>query len=458
MNGLEFIVMAAEEWPVFLVLIFACTAILYLAIRRYIVGGFFDPLVLALIIGYSINYAVVILLWQTGKSSFLLTSLVLGYGVAMLGTFRWVSRFRRKSYILGIIRRVTPQRIGKLVFLVSLFVFFALTMFVISMVGFGIFAETNRFDSARGFGGYIRIIDFLVPFIVSFSTASIYSSRRLVVPKTVALVLFILFAAMVNGAKISVIFSLFTALFTFSIIAPGVKIRSTIIIAGIFSGIIFSLVALSINLQKNNDTESALNTGQQGTGLAIEKLAYRVIAIGNTSYLLLPNDIIDKIATDNVFIRFITPYIGNTNASKIFGYPVGDYSVGRQAELYYNPNSQVAGGPTSHFDLFGYVYFGSIGGFLFAISVGAFLGSFNRAIFIFKNENTNRLNIFRVALLVTLWTRAVLVIIEPTLGLAYVIEVLIYFSTTSAILQFLSLSTRKKAATIASHRTNEYTI
>ncbi len=447
MNELEFIVMAIEEWPVFLALSILFSVILFLAIRRVIVGGVFDPLVLTLVLGYSVNYAVVALLWLMGKSSFLLTVLVLGYGMVMLGIFRWVSRSRRPSLLLGLICGVTPRRIGPLVFGSSLVAYMVMSLFIIGSIGFGMFAETNRFDAARGFGAYIRLLDFLGPFIISYSTASIFVNRRRSFMKILALAIFILFAGMINGAKISVIFSLFTAFFTLSIVAIRVRIRPGIFAVGMLAGLVFSLVALNVNLKQNNVEDSPIGAGLTGSGLVVQAFAYRVIAIGDTSYLLLPNDVIDKIRTDSVLVRFIMPFIGVTTASKVFGYPVDDFSVGRQALLYYAPNNEVAGGPTSHFDLFGYVYFGPIGGLLFAAAVGVLLGSINRVIRIVRSSPLLPPNCFRVALLATLWTRSVLIIIEPTVALAYIVDVLLFFSLVSLCL--LSLTRQFKFGVIS---------
>lgn len=438
MSAHEFIMMAFEVWPTFVALIALCAVILFLAIRPVIVGGIFDPLVLALVITYSVNYAVVALLWQMGKTSFLLTALVLGYGVVMLSIFRWMSRRRRPSLLLGLYRHMSPRSIGIQVYRLSLAVYLVLSLLIISSIGLGIMAETNRFDAARGFGGYIRVLDFLAPFIISYSTASIFTSRRRIVLKMLVLALFILFAAMVNGAKISVIFSLFTIFFTLSIMDIKVKINRVVAVACLVAGLAFSLVALSINMRQNQVDESLVNTGLTGPALVLERFAYRVVASGDTSYLLLPNNVIDKIKRDSVLVRFIAPFIGITTASQVFGHAVGDYSVGRQALLYYDSNNEIAGGPTSHFDLFGYVYFGPIGGFLFAAAVGALLGSINRTIHIVRRSPTVPPNHFRVALVVTLWTRAVLVIIEPTVALAYIVEVLVFFSVASLSLQSLS--------------------
>jgi hypothetical protein len=449
MSELEFIIMAIQGWPSFVSLSVLFAVLLFLVIRRVIVGGIFDPLVLALVVGYSVNYAVVAFLWIFGQSSTYLTFLVALYGVCLLVTFRWVSRQRKSPRLLGVLRALTPRHVGPLVYRLSIFVYAVLSLFIISSIGFGIFAENNRFEAARGFGGYIRIMDFLGPFIVSYSTVAIASQKRHRVLKSCALVVFIFYAAMVNGAKISVIFSLCTVFFTLSIMAIKVRIRPDVAIVGMLAGLAFSVIALGINLDRNEVDEGLAETGLTGAGLVVERFVYRVIASGDSSYLLLPNNVIDRIEKDNAVVRFLVPFIGITTASRIFGYPVGDYSVGRQALLYYDPGNEISGGPTSHFDLFGYVYFGALGGALFSVAVGAMLGSINRSIREVRRDRSGTPNRYLVALLATLWTRAVLVIIEPTVAVAFVVDVLVFFAFTSFVLLALVPRRRDKAGAVA---------
>ena len=437
MSELEFLVMAVTEWKTLILLSVVFAVLLFASIRRSIVGGVFDPLVLALVVGYSVNYSVVALLYLHGRVSSYLTFLVFGYGLTLIGVFRWVSRRPGKPGLLALINAITPRSIGSAAFAVSLAIYLCLSLFIISSIGFGVFAETNRFDAARGFGGYIRLLDFLSPFIASYSTLVIFSAKRRSKLKIFALVAFIVYAAMVNGAKISIIFSLFTVFFTLAIATIKVKIRPVVAIVSIVAGIAFSVLALSINLQQNSVEQESAPTELAGTGIVVERFVYRVIASGDSSYMLLPNDVIDKIQTDSVWVRFLSPFLGVTTSSSLLGYPVGDSSVGRQALLFYDEANDVSGGPTSHFDLFSYVYFGPIGGWLFVACLAFVLGSINRAIRTTKQFTLYPPNKFRLALLATVWTRVVLVIIEPTVALAYIADIFIFFTLLSVFLQFI---------------------
>ena len=437
MSELEFLVMAVTEWPTLVALETISAAVLFLSIRRAVVGGVFDPMVLVWVVGYSVNYAVVALLFLDGKISAYLAFMVFGYGLLFVAVFRWSSRRPGTSALAATVRTLTPKGIGASAFAAAVAIYLAISAYIIASIGFGIFAETNRFDVGRGFGGYIRLLDFLSPFIVSYGTLAIFSNGKRSKLKIFLLFAFVVYAAMVNGAKISVIFSLFTVFFTLAIAAIRVRVRPVVAVAGLVAGLAFGVLALSINLDRNAVEQDAPTTDLAGAGLLVEKFVYRVIASGDTSYLLLPNDVVDKIEKDSTLARFLVPFLGTAGSRQLFGYPVEDYSVGRQALLYYDAANDVSGGPTSHFDLFSYVYFGPLGGCAFVACLAFILGAINRVIRRTRKTPFKPPNKFRIALLATLWTRAVLVIIEPTVALAYIADVFIFFTLLSMFLQLV---------------------
>ncbi|NUZ08184.1 hypothetical protein [Piscinibacter koreensis] len=434
MSEFEFLLLALAKWKTLGALSVAFVVILYLSIRRVVAGGIFDPMMLTLVAGYSVNYAVVALLYLNDLASGYLTLLVFAYGLTLIGVYRRVSRGHGRSSLLAAVWAVAPRSRGPTAFAISLGIYLLLSLYVISSIGFGIFSETNRFDAAAGFGSYIRVLDLLSPFIVGYSTLHIHAQRRRRRVKIAGLALFIGYAAMVSGAKISVILSLLTVFFTLSLVVPNLRVRATVAIPALVAGVAFSMLALSINLERNNIDESASATDLAGAGFVVERFLYRLIASGDTSYLLLPNDVIDRIATDSAWIRFAAPLVGTGNITNLLGYPVGDYSVGRQAVLYHDPSFDVFGGPTSHFDLFAYVYFGPFLGWFFVALLGWLLGTINRAVVTVKARMRAPINTYGVALLVTVWTRAVLMIVEPTVALAYLFDAFLYFGFLALVL------------------------
>ena len=223
-----------------------------------------------------------------------------------------------------------------------------------------------------------------------------------------------------NGAKAAFIFALITIVL--AIRASGNKFKISFIKGVILLSIatFFAIIGLYINLVNNNMESSGDEQHIKGVPIVAEKFIHRILANGNQSYMSLPNDVIEQIKTDNILIRLLTPIIGTSQMSRIVGYPANDLGVGRQIILYYT-DMDVAGGPTSHFDLFSYVYFG-LGGIIFVIFLGYILGSINKLLTISYQKS-----IFYIALIATLWIRSMAVILEPAVGLAYIFDVIIIF-------------------------------
>ncbi|MGE0052419.1 MAG: hypothetical protein AB7S49_12945 [Arcobacter sp.] len=311
--------------------------------------------------------------------------------------------------------------------------------YILFKIGFGFFSSTNRFDNARGFGHFIRLLDLLQPFILSFTTLMLMNRKSLIskIIFVFFILIFVFYSAFINGAKISVIFSILTIVFTICLFYNPKKFRVNVftIILLFFIGFVFATAALKMNLIMNNENIDKKSELINGIPIVLEKLILRIVANGNTSYLLLPNDIIEKIETDSVISRFLSSIIGISLSSKIMGYDTSSYSVGRQANLYYDPKVEIAGGPTSHLDLFAYVYFGPFFGCFFIIITAFTLGHIYSAIINYRKKN-----FLSIAFLSTLWVRSVIVIVEPTIGYAYIIDVFIFFTILYILVNLLMIS------------------
>lgn len=427
MTESEFLEKAVSDWPAFVFLSAFFVTSIFLSIRNVVVAGIFDPFSLAFAINYGINYGIIAYLIAHGYVSAYHAFIICFFGLVLLSVFLLSARYNHNPIILRIVRSLSPRSLGRSPFLLSLLIYVFVSGLVVKGIGFGLLAETNRFDAARGYGHFIRILDLLSPFIVSYVASSICLDKNHRMLKTIALIVFIAISAIINGAKISIIMSICTAILTFCLLRNVSGLQTLIGIVGLFFGLIFSIFALSVNLQQSGVYEVAGTTELKALGPVLERFIYRLIASGDTSYLLLPNGIIDQIETDNVFARFIMSILGVTVSSVLLGYPLESYSVGRQALLYFDPNNQVAGGPTSHFDLFSYVYLGPFGGCIFVAIIAWFLGACCRALNIARMTEGDCNNKFRLAMLVTLWSRIVLVVVEPTTAIAYSIDFFIYF-------------------------------
>ncbi len=428
MNEIEFLNFAIENWLSLVPITIGCVAALWFSVRDKLLGGIFDPFTLIFVVAFGINYGIVIFMFFEGLLDGILFGTFALYAVLLIAMFRWGSSLKSKPVIFRYLAYIGRPHLSSAVFTACALIYGALSLVIFSQIGFGILAETNRFDAARGYGAFIRVLDCLSPFIVAYTTLTIMKIKRYRISKLLGLAVFILYAAIVNGAKISVMYSFSTALLALSMASYKIRISGWQAVVAATIGLAFSALALNINLEKNNVSEQSVAPLAASSGLLTARLIYRFIAFGDTSYLLLPNRIIDNIQKDSVGARFASPIIGNDNLSKILGYNVEDFSVGRQALLHYSPNLEVSGGPTSHFDFFFYVYFGSLIGILLSAFLGYALGMINRSVHLVRQSDKLYSNKLLLSIVATLWSRSVLLVIEPTVALAYIFDILVIFT------------------------------
>lgn len=135
----------------------------------------------------------------------------------------------------------------------------------------------------------------------------------------------------------------------------------------------FAVWVLGKNLEQSGIDSESSGAYMSDTPVLYERLALRILANGDKYYLSLPNGVIERLKTDSALIQFLSPLVSVTKMSELVGHPVNDYTVGRQS-LYWYPDYNTAGGPTSHFDLFSYKYLGLLPGILFVALIGFLLG------------------------------------------------------------------------------------
>ena len=429
MIDVDFFNLFTTEYPLFLFWMFVSTFILYLNVKKEAIAGYFDPIHFTWTFTFGTAYGIVIGLFVLGHISNTLFLVVIVYALLFVLFFKLFVKFKLKKIISGFSLLLIPTKYGRKEFYCALFILITLWILIVYVNGYGMFAEVNRFEHNRGFGIFIRLTDALGPFVISYLSILLYihlkKNRLKMVTKQFILMIFIItliiLGSVINGAKMALlnfIYSIFVAIAIFDK-RPKFSITQ---IAGIFITVLsFALLVLSTNLEKTNinteNTEQYFNFDS----LLLDRLALRVLANADKYYWSLPNNVIDEIETDSLIIRLLSPIVGITKLSTILKYDVSEYDVGRQIVLFHFPKQEAAGGATSHLDLFVYKYFNPYFGWVWV----AFT-SFTLA-FIIKMAKAGKGNIYHASLVSVLWLRGLSILIEPAVGMAYIIDVLIIF-------------------------------
>lgn len=438
MQSLDFFIFLLNNVVEFVIINICFFLILFCLLKNRLLAGVLDPLFLILVVGFSTKYSIVVFLYLHDLISLKLLLMVLIYALILILFFTFFSKNKLNSIFAILIKAIAEKNDGKHVYIICLLLYFFISIFILFNIGFGILADTNRFENSRGFGAFVRVLDLLSVFIIAFSTVNISNLRKKQnkIFFSLILCLFILFSALINGAKISILFGFMTVFFVLKLNDRNFDISIKKIALGISLGVTFMVVGLTINMKNNGENINQSSEHISGVPIVGEKFINRMVSNGNTAYLILPYDIIDKLATDNFITRMFTPIIGITQMSKIVGYNAGDYSVGRQALLYHDNGATVAGGPTSHFDFFSYVNLGLVGGGIFVAFIGAVLGNLQNEIQLYSRKSHK--NNFLTAIYTTVWFRGVILIVEPSVGFAYLFDVfviLILISSSTLLLR-----------------------
>lgn len=398
---------------------------LLLATKRYTSGLLLDPFHFYYAFTYGTSYGVVALLASSGLISWEATWIVFGLGLAFLFSFRFFSHralVDLKPFIRSLNIPVWQYRACLLTMIV---LYVVLVCINLSVSGFGFLAE-SRFESSLGYGPIIRLVEALRLILTAWFGLKIVrriQAKEPFVLSTMFLVFFLLFSSLLNGAK----FAMLEGCYAITIAAVVANIRLPItnfaryLSITVFVAVIsvFVLVILSFNILSTGGDPFAQSESINGIPVLIERLVGRIIWNGDMYFLSLPDDIYKDIAIDNFLVRFASAIFGSQLVSGIVGYDSAQLEVGRLIWLYWTPDDPVMRGPTNHFDLTGYFYFGHVGGLVFVIALAVVLSQVNRLVRFGKGNSD-----YSAVIISALWCKSVAMLMHPAAGFAWCIDLI----------------------------------
>jgi len=430
----------------FLVLTILFVFVLYISVRRIAGAGYFDPLHFYWTFTYGTAYALIAGLYILEHISLFYMVLVYSLGLLFVVALRLFLLTPSHRTTDLIIKACQPSCGMKSLFCMLIILYVFAVTYQLNIIGFGMFASTNRFEQARGNGMIIRFLGAIVPFLIAFGSIYIYN---LALKKknfkdylflsllTLLLFLFMVFNSILDGSKAAILIYIYAAVLGVALYTHKKPkfyfFRLSILFALI---LFFALLVQSFDL-KNQNLKSSNAQYLPENFFALERLIFRVIGNGDKYYLGLPNEVVEDIEIDNVVVRFVAPIVGSTNLSGLLGYNVNNYSVGRQILLHHSPGRETAGGPTSHFDLFAYKYFGLSFSWVWVV-----FSAFVLAVLI-KIRFFSCGSIFVAAIGSQLWLSGLPILLEPPIGVAKILDILIVFG----VIKLLGYLLPKKACT-----------
>ncbi|EMX6284612.1 hypothetical protein [Providencia rettgeri] len=401
--------------------------ILYTLTRKLSINGLIDPFTYTYTFTYATSYSVIIILYSLGHITHYTFFIFFIYGLLFVLSLKIFSitsfyPFNKKIFSFFIYKKT------------KIFTFSLLTLYIILMAltiylkGFSIFTETNRYEDNRGFGPIVRILELSNLALISIISINLYQDSVLTWKKLIGyflLLIFMLFNAMISGAKADLLFFIFTALVSIKVYDPTFKLPKKFIVIIFLLTLSFAMIALYFNFSKSIDDDIPI---LEIFDALFRRLTDRILSNGDMYYMGLPNDIYLSIKTNNIFITTFSPVLSYSLMSNLAGYDVSQLEIGKQLLLAHYSGRTIAGGPTDHIDFFSLLYFGVIGGAIFIVLFSAILCFINSLV------KYASYSIVPSTLITVFWIKSLSWILKPGL----IIGSLVYFILFLFLLKCIS--------------------
>ncbi|MEW9788637.1 O-antigen polymerase [Escherichia coli] len=431
MSDSEFFSFIFTHWIGYMLLTFLCAFLCYKAIRKT-TYGIINPAHYFFAFGSGTAYSVVIILYLYGYIDDYLAIMVLLNFIILVITWRFSFSLNIKP-IAGL-RNALFREVDsnyKFSFKIIFVMYVVLTAYYLLNVSFSSFGE-SRFEANKGLGVIVRILDVVRLLLSAMLAINIYKTKNKLNRAIIIFfaILVAVIASFVSGAKFSLLehaLVSIAAIYIYSGVSPRINLKFLAISLVSFSAMIaYVLYILTFT------SESIGYTSSQYTDLPVifELFLMRIIANGDAYYFSLPYDTINRIVVENPFIQLFGYIGGNGFVKTVFSYNYFDNDVGRLIWKQWYPWDDIARGPTSHFDLAGYVFFGFIGSLIMTSIIGFIIGRISKA----KYKNSGCMLPFTSSFLAVFYIKSLQLLLSPPVGIAYVVDMSVFLVAFSFVL------------------------
>lgn len=442
MNYFDFSELAYSNIEAIFFLCLLFTIVLY-RLTKNLSYGFLDPFHFFYAFTYGTSYGIVLFLSINNLLSIHAIWIVFGNGLIFLV----ILYLFHKHQIIPInyfIKFISVKKEHQhITFTIASIIFLILLIMALKNVGIGLFAE-SRFDQAPGSGFFIRLIDPLNLFLTSYTALILIeriNSGKKWILRFVILNLFLLFIATINGAKAYYLINIYTIITATYIAGLTVNNRKIMVLIKKISILCIGmllLVFLYINIEKTGS--NPFETSElYGIPRIFERLVARILWNADMYFLSLPYNVYSNIEIDNVAVRFLSPIMGSTLVDTLVGYKTQDFEVGRLIWLYWSPDDNVVRGPTNHFDLTAFFYFGDVIGAIFIFFIAFLIAQISCFV---RNKKNNR-NYYSTSIIAVLWSKTLYFLLYPTGAIAWIIDLAFVMLFIKAITFIIFPYTRK---------------
>jgi len=434
MAPLDFILLVFDHLTLITVLSLALPLLLYLATYKT-AGGLFDPFHFFYSFTYGTAYAVVALLACTGHIGIMEISIVAGYGLLFLIGYLF---FSRVSFGKLWPRKTVLSLGGKTTFLLALFLYLVVAAIFLKDVGFAAFLP-SRFQIGR-YNLLALIMDPLRLFIAAYVTLLIIrcsgANKRLkrVLLSCIGLI-FIVLSSLINGSKVSFLESAYAGLVAVAVSGVEIPWKKAIkpILLVLTIATAYAVGQQYLNLQASGGTENQPGYDMYSKGpLLLDLFAMRIVNNGDIYYYALPAPVFSNIVIDHPFALLFGDIFGGKLLGSLFAIDMDQsVDIGHQTMGYWYGNYHGDVGPTDHFDLDAYKFFGPLGGIVFVLCLAFIVSSVSRL-------KKGRYDIAGCSAVAAVYMRSLVILLSPHVGLAYLEESVVLFVFLAILAKLLN--------------------
>lgn len=435
MSPLDFTVLVLDHLALVFFLSVGFTCALYFATRN-IAGNIVDPFHFFYSFTFGTSYAVVCLLAVTGHVGLTGVSVVGGYGLLFLLIYRL---FSRVTLWKGLQSNKRISMGGGWLFAIACLLYLAIAIVFVEAVGFGAFLR-SRYQIGQ-YNLIALILDPLRLFIAGYTAILIVNCHGQNRKIKIALLLcaelsFVVLSSLINGSKFSFLESAYAAAVAI-VVSRGAGATPWNKLVKPLSAVLIIAIAYAVSQQYFNLKASGAS-GDSSTDalytrgpLLLDQFGMRIVNNGDIYYYVLPAPVFENIVIDHPFALLFGDVLGGNLIGALFGVDLtksGD--IGHQAMGYWYGDYHADVGPTDHFDLDAYKFFGPFGGIIFVLCVAFAMACVNKL-------KKGRYDNAGCAVVAAVYIRSLIILLSPHVGLAFLEESVILFTVLAILAKAL---------------------
>lgn len=417
-----------DQWYLFVLLSCIISFVLASLVKNMSLG-FMDPIHFFWTFTFGTSYSIVVLLFLNDFIDIYLFLIVIIYFFTLI-LFMYVGYYSKKiNFNLKLVDNFCSINTAIKILFFLIFMYLVFLVYYVINVNWNVFF-ISRFEANRGIGFIARILDLLRLFIIYF--LAVYCVHKKNLLSVVFLFVFLIVSSFFNGAKFSILESVYLILLVYCIfLGKNIKIN----IKNTFKFSVLVIFVLSFSLFFTNKLAIEIGYSSNYTNLppAVEMLLSRIIANGDIYYMGMVNNLVftlsDKISS--FFELVARPYLGYELTKYIFDSNNDSLNIGRAVWEYWYPYS-VSGGSIDHFDIAAFAYFGLFGGVAFVSMMGFFLGRINK--YKKKLMYDTRKNILNIGFFSIIYIKCYLLLLSPVVAITTMFDIFLCFILLNMIL------------------------